>query len=588
MQQLNIVNLSLVIIAATYVYAAVVTSRAWLSGRARSLRWVTLAMAVYALDYLVFRVADFSTDMVHREPTWVAVFIGLTIPQWALLHFAFELTDAGPRLRRVSDAAFVVTLVVQLIFPARIAVGSYPDPPTSAIFAHAVIAIFVAYATGLGAVLLWRKGRRMPTLVRNRYRMLAIAVVVMWVAMLLGGVREYPLLLVFAALLVAATFLIVAAAIPPRWLRDAWQAPLLRRVLRELADVSTMTDQEAVRARLLPTIARAASAQRAVMHDVESGRTLESYGSSHGTRSQRVLLPGGSIELELIGTPHDPFFGNEQRQLVQDLGLHLQAALDRCGLIEREREAASTMSAANLRLRTANAELSELAELRDGFVAIASHELRTPITTIMGFTSTLLDLWGQIDDPERLRYLELVDRDARRLGQLVGDLLLLSSVESADFRVARNRIVLRDLLEQVLADLGRDGRHVELRVDDRFAVNADPRHLRQVFVNLLANAARHGKPPVLVRARAIGEFDDKVQVEVIDHGAGVPEEFRERLFGRFARAESSDAIPGHGLGLFIVRRLVEVQGGRVWLEPRDGYGACFMVELPAAAPVPDT
>lgn len=586
MDRIATVNLSLFVIAVTFTYAGAVAARAWLTGRARSLRWIALAMFGLAFAWLTFRFSSFSTTADNRGAIYVAAFAAITIAQWSLLRFAIELAELSTRTRRIADIAFGTTIAAELVIPDRIAFGMYAGP-AQATFVHVVMALFSIYATGLGAVLLWRAGRRMPSLVRNRYRMLAISIVTLYAAMTLAGVREYPALLVFALLLIGSTLLIVVAAMPPQWLRDAWQAPLLRRVLRELADVSGMTDQDAVRARLLPTIARAASAQRAVMHDAGSGRELETFGPRSDAAVERVLLPSGSIALDLVGVPHDPFFGGEQRQLVEDLALHLQVALERCSLIARERDVASTMSAANVRLRSANAELVELAELRDGFVAIASHELRTPITTIVGFTRTLLDLWDDIEDPERRRYLELVDRDAHRLSQLVSDLLMLSSVESPDFRVVRERVDVGALLGQVVADVGVDAAGVELHVEQSLSVHADPRLVRQVFVNLVANATRHGAPPIRLRARPVGEFGDKVQVEVRDEGPGVPEEFRDRLFGRFARADQSAAIPGSGLGLFIVRRLVEVQGGRVWLEDDDTHGgACFVVELPSSAARP--
>jgi signal transduction histidine kinase len=224
-----------------------------------------------------------------------------------------------------------------------------------------------------------------------------------------------------------------------------------------------------------------------------------------------------------------------------------------------------------------------LDQLKANFVAIASHELRTPITTIMGFTATLLDLWERIDDAERRDYLHLVDRDARRLGQLVEDLLLLSSVEAADFRVSRERVPIASLLEKVVADMGADAANVDVVLaDDDLAVHADPRHVRQAVGNLLANSLKHGAPPIAIRAQCTADY--RVRIHVEDHGAGVPEEFRDRLFTRFSRARASEALPGSGLGLFIVQRLVEVQGGRAWLEDVEPSGARFVVELPASAP----
>ncbi len=584
METATITTLSVAAVAATFAYATLVSGRAWRRHGARSLRWVALSMLCLATTWTCFTVWDFSIVRANTGIVWSVAFLALVFGRWTLLRFAIELVGGSRRVRIVGDLLLAVSVVLQLAIPGRLAIG-YVEPTAAQNAVHTSMTAITTYATIAAAVLFWRAGRDMPMIVRNRCRMLAVSAIVLQVSLLGSGIREYPLLLVFAAVQIGAILLLTFAAVPPRWLRNTWHAPLLRSVLRQLANVSTLTDTDEVRAQLLPTIARAASAQRAVMHDLDSGEVLGAFGDV-GAGSQdapRIHVPATSIELELVGAPHDPFFGEDEAQLVQDLGLHLDIALDRCRMMERERAAASTMSSANVRLQHANAELRELAELRDNFVAIASHELRTPITTIMGFTATLLDLWECTDDEERRSYLKLVDRDARRLGQLVEDLLLLSSVESADFRVARERVQIDALLEQVVADLGSDAAGVEVTIeDDDLAVHADARHVRQAIGNLLANSLKHGAPPIAIRAKRTVDY--RVRIDVEDHGPGVPPEFRERAFGRFSRAPEAEALPGSGLGLFIVQRLVEVQGGRAWLEDVEPTGARFVIELPAAAP----
>ncbi len=584
MGEAAMINLSVAAIAATFAYATIVAALAWRTHGARSLRWIVLSMLCLATTWTCLTIFTFSIDRANVDPIWVVAFLTLVAGHWALFRFATELAGGARRARLVGDAMFAITTALQLAIPGRFAVG-YVEPTPAENVVHLSMTITTTYLTLASAILFWRAGRGMPAVVRNRSRMLALAAIVLLLAMLGSGIREYPLLLVFAALQVASILLIVFAAVPPRWLRNAWHAPLLRSMLRQLADVSDLTDTAQVRALLLPTIARAASAQRAVMHDLETGEEVGAFGdvSSRDANAPRIRVPASNLELELIGAPHDPFFSVDEQQLVRDLGLHLEAALDRCRMLERERAAAATMSSANVRLQHANAELRELADLRDNFVAIASHELRTPITTIMGFTATLLDLWDRIGDDERRHYLRLVDRDARRMGQLVEDLLLLSSVEAADFRVSRERVAIAPLLEQVVADLGSEAALVQVSVDGvDLAVHADPRHVRQAVGNLLANARKHGAPPIIVRAKQTSDY--RIRIAVEDHGPGVPEEFRDQLFARFSRARQAEALPGSGLGLFIVQRLVEVQGGRAWLEDVEPTGARFVIELPAAAP----
>jgi signal transduction histidine kinase len=240
-----------------------------------------------------------------------------------------------------------------------------------------------------------------------------------------------------------------------------------------------------------------------------------------------VRVPASSIELEFVGTPHDPFFARDDLALARDLGAHLDVALGRSRIIGMERAAADALTNANDALQAANRDLRELADLRDNFVAIASHELRTPITTIMGFTATMLDMWDDLDEDRRRTYLEMVDRDARRLGQLVEDLLLLSSVESPEFRVEREAVDVQATLERVIEDVGVSESLVELDVEDGLVVDADPRHVRQIFGNLLSNAIKYGAPPLSMRAHG---SNGTVRIEMRDEGQGVPAELREHVF----------------------------------------------------------
>jgi signal transduction histidine kinase len=578
----SLINASIVLIAIAYGYATLAAALVIGRTRTRSLWWFVGAMAGLALAYVLFASQDYSLEHTNRGVVWTSAFLGLTVGFWFLLRFACALAGPGVRVVRiVGDMLAIISIVLQVAIPGRVAIG-YVEPTAPQALVHTSISGSSIYSVLVGAVVLWRAGHRMPGVVRSRYRMLAVAIPVLYAAQLLGGDRSFPGVLVVALLQLFAIGLLVVAAVPPRWLRDVWQAPLLRDVLGELADVAALTDGVTIRGQLLPTIAHVAAARRVVMRDLYSGELLGAFGDQQAEAdpepSRRLRVPASSMELEVFGTPHDPFFGPADEELVRTLGGHLAVALGRSRIIELEREAAAAVTNANAALQRANEDLRELAELRDSFVAIASHELRTPITTIMGFTTTLLDRWETFDDDERRRYLELVDRDASRLGALVEDLLLLSSVESPDFRIVREPVEVGSLLALVARDTGLDDR-LDVRVDDGpLEAFADPRHLRQVLSNLVGNARTHGAEPISIRAR---RANGRLRIEVCDAGPGVPAELHERMFERFTRAATASGTPGTGLGLFIVRRLVELQGGRVWYVDVAGTGACFVVELPA-------
>lgn len=251
------------------------------------------------------------------------------------------------------------------------------------------------------------------------------------------------------------------------------------------------------------------------------------------------------------------------------------------------------------KLQAANIELARLAEterhvraleeterLRREVLANVSHELRTPMASILTGTTTLLRRRSLPEDvrPE----ITSLATEARRLNQLVSDLLDMTRIEGGivDLRPAEV-----DVTEAVEASIDR----LHRRYADRPAsidiampvpeVVADWHRLAQVLDNLLDNANRLSPPGGEIRITLSQDDAATVVVRVVDDGPGVPAELRDHIFERFFRGSASPGNPmgGMGLGLPIVRGLVEAQGGHVWLEDTpSGHGACFAFSLPAA------
>ncbi|MEO7555279.1 MAG: PAS domain-containing sensor histidine kinase [Acidimicrobiales bacterium] len=219
----------------------------------------------------------------------------------------------------------------------------------------------------------------------------------------------------------------------------------------------------------------------------------------------------------------------------------------------------------------------ELAAANDAmreFIATASHDLRTPLASVLGFGKLLLDDAATSAD-ERRQFAEAIVRGAEGAARLVDDLLTLSQIRAAVLTPRPEPVALaaavRVACEQAVSS-------AELVVDESLVVLADPDHLERMLVNYLSNAERYGAPPVHVRAVAVGET---VEVRVCDGGPGVPEGFVERLFHSFARASPSRR-DGTGLGLSIVKGLAAVNDGRAFYESNDPTGSCFGIVLPAA------
>jgi signal transduction histidine kinase len=235
---------------------------------------------------------------------------------------------------------------------------------------------------------------------------------------------------------------------------------------------------------------------------------------------------------------------------------------------------------------------SELARLRADFIAGVSHELRTPLAQIRMFAETLL--LGRVrNDAERVRSLEVIDQEARRLAHLVENVLIFAKSERRRSRINPELTDLpADAREaiQSFAVLCRS-RDIEVRpeLQDNISAPADRGALRQILLNLLDNAVKYG--PLRQRITVgMALFDSNVRIWVDDEGPGIPPDEREHVFGRFVRLsrDAESAMGGSGIGLAIVRELVLLHGGRVWIDDSPSGGTRVVFELPGAYVRPDS
>jgi signal transduction histidine kinase len=228
------------------------------------------------------------------------------------------------------------------------------------------------------------------------------------------------------------------------------------------------------------------------------------------------------------------------------------------------------------------AALEELNRLKSEFISIASHELRTPMTTIMGFSELLLE---HDTPPEtRQRWIAFINKESCQLSALIDDMLDVSRIETGRVVLRPRPVDLPAAVDEVLAQLAASAPSHTLSTDLAPAAGnliADPEKLRQILTNLVSNAIKYSPNGgrVGVTARLDG---DRVNLAVSDEGVGIPPGYRERIFDRFQRVESAETrgIRGTGLGLYIVRHLVELHGGTIEVESEPGQGSTFRVSLP--------
>ena len=229
--------------------------------------------------------------------------------------------------------------------------------------------------------------------------------------------------------------------------------------------------------------------------------------------------------------------------------------------------------------------LKEADEAKSLFLATASHELKTPLTVIMGFASTLVTAGDQLSVEVRNESLRAIERRAIELSLIVDGLLMASRIESGRVDVAVTDVDVEPLLrERVAAVRATTGRDVVLEVGDLPMVAADPQALATVIDQLLDNAMKYSPDGGSVTVTA-GADGNKVEVAVSDTGMGMDPEQLEHCFEKFWQAESSDIrrFSGTGIGLYIVRSLTEAMGGSVRVESAPGVGTTFRVTLDASS-----
>ncbi|MCH7712504.1 MAG: PAS domain S-box protein, partial [Chloroflexi bacterium] len=234
-------------------------------------------------------------------------------------------------------------------------------------------------------------------------------------------------------------------------------------------------------------------------------------------------------------------------------------------------------------------ERREIDRLKDEFISVASHELRTPVTSIKGFIELLLEEQTGPLNQEQMQFLEAINRNTVRLERLVNDLLDVSRLDTAMVGLERSEFPVFEAIQQVVSEMQSEieTKGLDLKIGDASVdavIDADRGRVVQILTNLLSNAIKYSPPgsTIDIEAETDVDMEPMVQVSIRDQGPGIAPGEAERLFEKYYRADNSTtrSTTGTGLGLAITKALVELHGGKIWVESEQGHGSTFIFTLP--------
>ena len=562
-----------------YVALGAVTFGFWLRRRDRPTVWAAIAFGSLGLLELLGLIPAHHGNAFEQVNVRVVIALLVLFP-YLLFRFTNAFRRPNPKL---ANGLFVLSavLVVWTFALPRIPTANEHRSPgfqtwVTVFFIHwTVLSIVSAWS-------LWTAGRAQPTVARRRMQSLALAAAFITFALLLAipsSNEGSPLSLASQLVALVSVIAFFLAFAPPQLLRILWRAPEQTRMQQAIASLLAFAStQEEVAERVLEPAAAIVGARAIAIGNAE-GRFVASWNVPadvqprlgherpptlwEDARVVEVAVEGGSTII-VWTSPYAPFFGEEELRLLQTLGALVGLALDRVRLFQAEHEARLALERAD--------------QVKTNFIALAAHELRTPVTTIHGFVTTLHHLADRLDDEQRQAVGTALVQQTQRMASLVEQLLDLSRLDAEAIDITPERVDVRLQVEEIVHTAAVDPDAVQNDVPPQTIAIVDRNALERIVTNLVTNAFRYGLPPVRVHAE---QTDRHLRLSVADAGSGVSTEFVPDLFERFTRGDTSRAVAGGtGLGLAIARSYARAHGGDLMYEDAEPHGACFRLILP--------
>jgi K+-sensing histidine kinase KdpD len=558
-----------ILTSVVFVGLALVGVRRWRQKRDNAAGWLALSFLALGLIVSVGRLIP-----AHPHGLFEDTLLRLEIELLVLFpylgyRFATAFVPPSRRLQRIVSLLTIALSLWTFALPSVPAAGE-PRPAGFVIY----LVAFLIHWTVLSIVVtarLWRAGRGQPSVARARMRMLSFAAAALTVAIIASAVvtdTDSAGALGVQILALASGLAFFLGLDPPQLVRASWRLHEAQRLQEAIRSLMTLaTTRAEVAERVLEPVAALVGASAAAIYDADGNLLAEQSSPRAGEPLERVRVEEPGVVLQVWRSPYAPFFGEDELLTLQTVAALTGLALDRVRLFEQEHQSRIALERAN--------------ELMTNFIALAAHELRTPVTTVHGFVQTLNRLGDRLDDERKDELSAALEQQTERMAALVEQLLDLSRLDADAVVVRPQELDLRDRLRDVVeVAAGPRAGDVVVDVIGVRTVNVDPSIVDHIVTNLVTNALRYGRAPIRVGAHVVG---GQVRISVEDSGPGGAYEIEETLFERFTRAGvTRDRVAGTGLGLAIARAYARAHSGDLRYERAYPSGARFVVDLPTA------
>ena len=564
----NINDILKYVSAAAFALLGAVSLALWLRRRSRPSLWAALCFSSLGGVALVGQLLPEHPDSNAEVVAQRALVIALILFPYFLFRFTAAFDPASRRLNWITTGTTAGLIVWSILLPDIPAAGDHRSVGFS-LYVYALVLQFGILST-IAAYRLWAAGRDQPSVARNRMRLLSLAAIALTAALFFVALipaDEYGLQIAVNSLAIASALIFLLGLAPPEVVRAVWRRPEQERSRRAVGGLMSTIDPEQVVESVLPAM-RGLVGAKAVFVLGPDGSVLGSIGAEppvpeEGPHILRLDMPG--ISMIVVASTYAPFFGSDEIELLRSLGALTGLALDRSRLFVQEREQRIALERAD--------------EMKTNFIALAAHELRTPVTSVHGVVQTLDRIGDQLSAGDREQLAEALRSQSERMRSLVDQLLDLSRLDADTVPISPVQIPVRAEVEQLVAASapGRDVA-IDVRIPDTLEAVVDKTVFDRVVSNLLTNALRHGAAPVVVSA---AQSDNHFRLVVEDCGEGVPPQFVDDLFERFSRSDKARSRgQGSGLGLSIARSYARAHGGDLVHETVQPHGARFELVVP--------